>query len=450
MPFAFSNTPQNGTATVTTAGTPVQLSATTLKVTSVLIIPKKTNTGATYAGTNSGAGTQHAITPLSWRAKDTECLDLSQIWIDAAVSGEGVAWEADNEAYVSFGAGSESGTAITAVGSTIVTTSLPTGIVDKAITGQGSQTALNQNIINAVAGAGATPASGYRNLSIQVNVSAGTVTAGVVTFEGSNDNANFFALYLSDYNAANFNSSVSAITIVAATNRVFVGAIQYNFVRARISTGLTGTNTGIQAFTTLSTNPFLPAIPTVNIQQVGGSTIGSAGVAGTLGVGGLAAPGVAAGGNPVLVSGLTVNAIPAAALTAARVADIPITTDNQVIVHLHGSPENEWQASSGTTPLATNTSTAAKAAAGAGIRNYVTDIHVVNNSATVSTTFSILDGASVIWTTYLPATTAALPVVPVTKEFITPLKGTAATALNVQCGTTSASVFYNVSGYQHN
>ena len=76
-------------------------------------------------------------------------------------------------------------------------------------------------------------------------------------------------------------------------------------------------------------------------------------------------------------------------------------------------------------------------------------MQIYNNSATVSTLVSILDGAStVIWTGYLPATTAALPVVPLHITFPTPLKGTAATAMNIRLGTVSASVFYNVQGYQ--
>ena len=38
--------------------------------------------------------------------------------------------------------------------------------------------------------------------------------------------------------------------------------------------------------------------------------------------------------------------------------------------------------------------------------------------------------------------------VPVSIQFPTPLKGTAATALNVACITTSAQVYVNAGGYQ--
>jgi len=151
-----------------------------------------------------------------------------------------------------------------------------------------------------------------------------------------------------------------------------------------------------------------------------------------------------------IVGGYSSTALPTSATPTTTVTPLQNNTDNQLVVHLHGDPTNEWQNSSGITPLATNTSTTAHAAGAAGVRNYVTDIHIVNTSATVSTTFSILDGATVIFTTYLPASTAALVEIPVTIHLETPLKGTAATALNVQCGTTGAAVYWNVLGFQNN
>lgn len=124
-----------------------------------------------------------------------------------------------------------------------------------------------------------------------------------------------------------------------------------------------------------------------------------------------------------------------------------VTPNRSAIFKAFSSEGNDWSATSGITPLAVATSTLAKAAGAAGVRNYVTGIQAYNNSATVSTTFSILDGAAVIWTGFLPATTAALPVVDLIAILQNPLRGTAATALNVQCGTVGASVFWNVQGY---
>jgi hypothetical protein len=111
----------------------------------------------------------------------------------------------------------------------------------------------------------------------------------------------------------------------------------------------------------------------------------------------------------------------------------------------------QWQATSGLTPLATATATQvqpAQPAANIGAtRNYVTSFSFVNTSATVSTTVTILDGVTVIWTGFLPAQTAALQAVPVVVALNTPLKGSPTTALNIQLGTTGASVYWNVGGF---
>jgi hypothetical protein len=152
-------------------------------------------------------------------------------------------------------------------------------------------------------------------------------------------------------------------------------------------------------------------------------------------------------GSPVRVAG-RVNTAVDTTLVAGDVSDVFMTTGGAATIKPYAVPEVDWQATSGLTPLATTTSTAVKVAGAAGVRNYVTAIQLVNNSATVSTNVAILDGATVLWAGWLPATTAALPVVPVNINFPTPLRGTAATAVNIQLGTTSASVFWNAQGYQ--
>ncbi len=125
-----------------------------------------------------------------------------------------------------------------------------------------------------------------------------------------------------------------------------------------------------------------------------------------------------------------------------------VTKGGALVQKQFSKPELDWQATSGLTPLATTTSTPLTASAGAGLKNYCTAAQFYNTSATVSTTVTILDGAVVLWTGYLPATTAALPVVAVMPTFPSPLQGSAATAMNVQLGTVSASVYYNAQGYK--
>ena len=75
--------------------------------------------------------------------------------------------------------------------------------------------------------------------------------------------------------------------------------------------------------------------------------------------------------------------------------------------------------------------------------SYVTGVQVQNTSG-VATPFLFQDGATTVWSITLPASMA----MPVVVDFPTPVAGTAATALNVNCGTTGANVLCNVQGYQ--
>jgi len=290
---------------------------------------------------------------------------------------------------------------------------------DTAITGQGSQTALNNNIILAAAGAGAQSATGFRSWSIQINTAAGTFTAGAITFEGSNDNINFVAFNVYDQSTVT-GVPLSTYTVVANTPRWFAGPLQWGFVRARLSTGITGTTTGVQGFAQFSTASF--AMPFV------------------------------AAYNPATSSNLLVqfatgaaSSLPGAAVGNGSQANVGMTGDRQLIVHEDGDPSNEFQYTTSTTPITTTASTPIQAAQGAGIRNYLKSFSYQNTSATASL-IEILDGASVIWIGNAPATMA----LPANITFLTPLKGTAATALNVVLVTTATNTYVNGSGFHNN
>ena len=80
--------------TVTTAGTAVPLSAESLPVSSFTIRAKASNTGLIYVGKedvdNSKVPLQ-ATEAVSWEGTSTpNALDLSEVYIDASVDGEGV------------------------------------------------------------------------------------------------------------------------------------------------------------------------------------------------------------------------------------------------------------------------------------------------------------------------------------------------------------------------
>jgi hypothetical protein len=110
------------------------------------------------------------------------------------------------------------------------------------------------------------------------------------------------------------------------------------------------------------------------------------------------------------------------------------------IVRPYSLPEADWTY---TGTLTTNADTAAKAAAGAGIKNYCTAIQVQNTHATVATTFIIKDGTTARFTINLPAAMT----MPVDIEFPTPIPTAANAVLNVACGTTGANVLVNAQGY---
>lgn len=88
----------DGTTTVTTAGTRVQLSATQILAVNVSIQAKAANTGVIYVGGPTisssrgvalNAGDTLALLPM---ARHNEYYDLRSIWLDASVSGEGVTY----------------------------------------------------------------------------------------------------------------------------------------------------------------------------------------------------------------------------------------------------------------------------------------------------------------------------------------------------------------------
>jgi hypothetical protein len=155
---------------------------------------------------------------------------------------------------------------------------------------------------------------------------------------------------------------------------------------------------------------------------------------------GALAPAAAVAGNPVRAAGVSYTANPAVKANAV-VQEFMLTGIGQQVTKPYAIPESDWQFAGPIAGLTTAADTAAKAAAAAGIRNYVTCVQVQNNSAT-ATEFQIKDGATVIWRCMCPAN---MPLTDI--QFITPLKGTAATALNVQAVTAASVVIANLQGY---
>lgn len=127
----------------------------------------------------------------------------------------------------------------------------------------------------------------------------------------------------------------------------------------------------------------------------------------------------------------------------------PVAPATPMPVSIHGTDRaSMWRYAAAASGIS-NTSTAVtiKAAAGAGIRNYITGIQLSATALGVATEIAIRDGAAgtVIWRANL--TTAALA--PLDIEFAVPLMGTANTLLEVVTLTPSGtgSVYFNAQGF---
>jgi len=145
-------------------------------------------------------------------------------------------------------------------------------------------------------------------------------------------------------------------------------------------------------------------------------------------------------GSPVRVAG---RALSAAYTTVATgdTADLITTLQGVQIVRQWQIPELEWSYASAAGGVVNTTDVVLAAAAGAGLRRYVTSVSLSNNSAT-ATEVVLKDGATIIWRGHLPANAPNSEIV-----FTNPLKTTANAALNFACITTAAAVYVNAQGY---
>jgi len=105
-------------------------------------------------------------------------------------------------------------------------------------------------------------------------------------------------------------------------------------------------------------------------------------------------------------------------------------------------PASSWGYASATSGVVDTSDDVAKASAGAGIRNYITGVQVFNGHATVSTEVVIKDGSTVLWRGYAYAAGGGC-----SAQFNPPLRGTAATAVNVANITTGSATYFNLQGF---
>ena len=137
------------------------------------------------------------------------------------------------------------------------------------------------------------------------------------------------------------------------------------------------------------------------------------------------------------------------AASADGVADsAPITGANPLpTLSLPAAPANTWGYAPGSGGVVPSTGlTAAKAAAAAGIRNYVMSAQISHAALGASVELIIQDGATPIWRGTLG--TAATDAGGFTINFDPPLRGSAATALNYTFSAiTTGGVYVNLQGF---
>lgn len=147
----------------------------------------------------------------------------------------------------------------------------------------------------------------------------------------------------------------------------------------------------------------------------------------------------ASGDTGVAILGVRVTGTPTVQTSAVGDYGFPaLNSEGKVIVSNFAADELSWQANPVT--LTTTASTALKAAAPAGIRNYLTDVTIANTSAT-GVRVDVLDNATVIRSFWSPPTST------ITQAFGMSIKSTAATALNVQLSAAVTDVRVSANGY---
>jgi hypothetical protein len=207
---------------------------------------------------------------------------------------------------------------------------------------------------------------------------------------------------------------------------------------ANDSTGIVALTTSTASIGKLASNSgvTIGAVEIASAQTL--ATVTTVTTVSTLTGGGVAHDG-ADSGNPVKVGAKASATLSTATLVAAADrTDAVSDVDGAIIIRRNNTLAD---VSSGNASNTDGTSTSCIAAAGAGVKTYLTDVTLTNTSST-NTYVEIKDGTTVKWTFPLPANGG------VTHRFETPLAGTANTAWNFDPGTAATTVYCSMSGFK--
>lgn len=332
------------------------------------------------------------------------------------------------------------------------------GTLQSGATANGNGTALSIN--------------GLSSAVLTVNCSVACSGGTTINFEGAGDGSNYVAL-----NAVQLGTGTIATTVLNQGTTITawqipIGGLQT--IRARISAYSAGTITVTANATaapydpkTLNANEFIggsavssstvighvvvdtaPSTAVTNagtfaVQSTNAAettkVIGTVRVIGNTGATVDSAPQATAPTNGIAEFGAAVNAEQTAATNGQAQRIITDLVGKQIVLP-YANPENFVM---GTTAAITDTtSTSVIASAGGSLRNYITACAATNSHATVDTFVKILDGATIIWEELAVHGSGW------NMTFPTPLRGTAATAVNAQMVTTGTNVIVSCTGYK--
>ena len=154
----------------------------------------------------------------------------------------------------------------------------------------------------------------------------------------------------------------------------------------------------------------------------------------------------AATGKPVRVGG-KVSTASDATLADGDAADLPMTSDGQVLVKTGGRPEEDWSFAVPAGGLVNTTAEQVVKVGVAARRHYVTGIQIDAAALGGATEVVLLDGAAGTVLFRLGLTTAGL-VTPVSLRFETPLRLTAANDVRMKSTVAvTGGIYLNVQGY---
>jgi hypothetical protein len=161
---------------------------------------------------------------------------------------------------------------------------------------------------------------------------------------------------------------------------------------------------------------------------------------------GQAAHDAAVAGRPVRI-GARAQSADWTAVTTGDQVDALASLLGKLVTLPYALPGATWRYAGAAGGLVNTTGVTVKAAAGAGIRNYVTNIQCMNSHQTTGTEIELRDGAAgtVLWRGWAQAVGGGFSV-----PFATPIRGTANTLLEIAevTATGTAGVVCNLQGYE--